>query len=55
MFKKILLAAVVVIGLVYASGNDLGSIKRKVTNLSSENARSFTGGSNDNWGKNSRQ
>ena len=50
MIKKLLLATMVVLGLVYGSGEDLSLVKRMVTSASNENARGFTGSSHDGWG-----
>jgi hypothetical protein len=53
MFKKLLLATAIVLGLIYGSGSDLASVKRSITGAANENARSFTNGSNDGWGSDS--
>ena len=50
MIKKLLLATMVVLGLVYGSGEDLSSVKRMVASASNENARGVTGNSHDGWG-----
>jgi hypothetical protein len=50
MIKKLLLATMVVLGLVYGSGENLSSVKRMVTSASNENARGLTGNSHDGWG-----
>ena len=50
MFKKLLIATAVVLGLIYGSGHDIASVKRMVRGAANENARSFTNGSNDGWG-----
>lgn len=53
MVKKILLACAIVLGIIYGSGSDLASVKRSILGASNDNARGFTGGSNDGWGEDS--
>ncbi|MEZ5681391.1 MAG: hypothetical protein R3E14_08835 [Erythrobacter sp.] len=53
MFKKLLLATAIVLGLIYGSGSDLTSVKRSITGAANESARSFTAGDNNGWGSNS--
>ncbi len=53
MFKKILLGAAIVVGLIYGSGNDFGSIKQQITSTSNEGARGFTAGDDKGWGEES--
>jgi hypothetical protein len=53
MFKKLLLASLIVLGLVFGSGHDFASLKRTITGMSNDNARSMTSNSNDGWGANS--
>ena len=50
MLKKILVAAVVGVGLIYGSGHDFASIKQAMLGLASENARDMTGAADDGWG-----
>ncbi|MBX7458431.1 hypothetical protein K3152_09255 [Qipengyuania sp. 1NDH17] len=50
MFKKLLLGTAIVVGLIYGSGNDFGTIKRQITSTSNEGARGFTAGGNHDWG-----
>ena len=53
MVKKLLLGAAIVVGLVYGSGNDFGSIKHQITRSSNEGARGFTASGNSDWGEDS--
>ncbi|MFA6220593.1 MAG: hypothetical protein WC692_12575 [Erythrobacter sp.] len=53
MFKKLLLAGLIVLGLVYGSGYDFASLKRTINGAANDNARSVTNSSNDGWGPNS--
>jgi hypothetical protein len=50
MFKKLLFATALVLGLIYGSGSDLTSVKRSILNVTNDNARGLTGASNDGWG-----
>jgi len=50
MIKKLLIASALVLGLIYGSGSDIGSVKRSITNASSDNARGFSGGDDSDWG-----
>ncbi|MBX7492013.1 hypothetical protein K3163_02180 [Qipengyuania sp. 1NDW9] len=50
MFKKLLLGAAIVVGLIYGSGNDFGTIKRHILSAANENARSVTHGDHNGWG-----
>ena len=49
MFKKLLLFAVIVLGLIYGSGSDLATIKRQVTGAAHDNARNMTANDNGGW------
>ena len=53
MFKKLLLCAIIVVGLIYGTGNDFGSLKQQITSSSNEGARGFTAGDNKDWGDSS--
>ena len=53
MLKKILVAAVVVVGLIYGSGHDFASVKRALLGLAADNARDMTGAADDGWGSGS--
>lgn len=50
MFKKILIGVVVVVGLIYGTGNDLESVKNMAIGKSNANAHSLTGTDNGGWG-----
>ncbi|QYJ07057.1 hypothetical protein [Qipengyuania flava] len=49
MFKKLLIASALVLGLIYGSGSDLGAVKRSITGVTNDNARGVTAGSNEGW------
>jgi len=53
MFKKLLIATAIVLGLIYGSGSDLGSVKRQITSVANDNARGYTNGDNAGWGDSS--
>ena len=53
MFKKLLLGAAIVVGLIYGSGNDFASVKHQIMSGSNENARGLTAGDNKDWGSDS--
>ncbi len=50
MFKKLLIATILVLGLIYGSGSDLGTVKRQITSAANDNARGYTNGDNGGWG-----
>lgn len=49
MIKKFLLVCAIVLGAIYGSGSDLGSIKRSITGAANDQARGMTANSNDGW------
>lgn len=49
MFKKLLIASALVLGLIYGSGSDLGAVKRSITGVTNDNARGVTAGSSEGW------
>ena len=53
MFKKLLIGAAIVVGLIYGSGNDIGTLKHQITSSSNEGARGLTAGDNHDWGEDS--
>ncbi|WP_341712591.1 hypothetical protein [Erythrobacter sp.] len=54
MFKKLLLAGLIVLGLVYGAGYDFASLKRTITSASNDNARAVMSTSDDDdWGPDS--
>ncbi|MBX7539548.1 hypothetical protein [Qipengyuania sphaerica] len=53
MFKKLLLGAAVLVGLLYLSGNDFDTLHRQITGGANENARGLTAGDNHGWGSDS--
>ena len=53
MFKKLCLGVAVVVGLIYGSGNDFGSIKHDVQKAAKANGASVMGRDNGGWGPNS--
>ena len=51
MFKKVLLAALVVLTIMWGGGYDFGKFKDEVLETSDGNAATLTGrGGPDNWG-----
>ncbi|MBX7532658.1 hypothetical protein K3165_06970 [Qipengyuania sp. 1XM1-15A] len=53
MFKKLLLGAAIVVGLIYGSYGDYSTIKRLIDSTANENARGWTHGDNHGWGDSS--
>lgn len=53
MIKKLLLATAIVIGLIYGTGNDFGTIKRQITGAMNDNARGATASDSRGWGNGS--
>lgn len=49
MFKKVLIAAVLVAGALWGAGYDLAEIKDSISSAADGNASELTGGTSD-WG-----
>lgn len=50
MFKKLIIGAAIIVGIVYGSGSDFSEIKRSIVSTSHQNARDLSGASSNDWG-----
>ena len=53
MLKKLLLVTAIGLGLLYGTGNDLGTVKHHLTGTVKDNARNTTAGDSQGWGTDS--
>jgi hypothetical protein len=53
MVKKLLLASMIVLGLIYGSGSDLASVKSSILGAADGQARGVSASPNRGWGDDS--